>query len=178
MYHPHMVAKPQPDEFAPFYARYIARVTEEDVLTALEVQTRDLADVFGHMSEEQASYRYAPDKWSVKQVMGHLTDAERVFSYRAVAFARGDETSLPGFDENTYVANGGFDARPFASLAAELAAVRQATIAAYRGFSDEAWQRRGTANDSPISVRALAYITVGHARHHLNVLRERYGIAT
>jgi hypothetical protein len=172
------IGRPEATEFAPFYARYIARVTEDDVLTALEVQTRELADAFGRISEEQGSYRYAPDKWSVKQVIGHLTDAERVFSYRAVAFARGDETSLPGFDENTYVANGGFDARTVGSLTAELAAVRWASLTAYRGFSDEAWQRRGTANDSPISVRALAYITVGHARHHLNVLRERYGMAT
>jgi hypothetical protein len=171
------VGYPETSEYAPFYANYIRNVTEDDVVAALEAQSRETAALLARVDDEKASYRYEPGKWSVKEVVGHFTDAERVFAYRALAIARGDQASLPGFDEKTYVANANFDRRPMRSIADEYAAVRAATLATFRGFSDEAWQRIGTANNVPVSVRALAHISLGHERHHLRVLRERYGVS-
>ena len=129
------------------------------------------------LSEHQGALRYAPEKWSVKQMLGHVADGERVFAYRALAIARGDQNSLPGFDENEYMRNVDFDRRSLRDLAAEYTAARQATLTMFRGFSDEAWQRRGTANNAGVTVRAIAHIVLGHERHHLNVLRERYGVS-
>src|SRR4029077_5181557 len=119
-------------------------------------------------------HRYAPGKWSIKEVIGHVSDAERVFSHRALRFARGDRTRLPGFDEKAYTPAGRFDARPLPDLAAELDAVRHATIALFAGLDSEALARRGPANNKEVSVRALAYIIAGHERHHVGILRERY----
>jgi len=165
-----------PAEYAPYFQRYVSNVTEDDVLGALETQGRDTAALLARLDDAKASYRYAPEKWSVKQIVGHVTDAERVFAYRALAIARGEQASLPGFDENDYVRNADFDRRSIGELAAEYAAARAATLAMFRGFSDEAWQRRGTANNNAISARALAHVALGHERHHLRVLREKYGV--
>jgi uncharacterized damage-inducible protein DinB len=167
---------PEPTEYAPFYAGYVKNVTEDDIVAAIEAQTRETAALLARIGEEKASYRYGPDKWSVKEVVGHVTDAERIFAYRALAIARGDKASLPGFDEQEYMRSAGFEQRSMTSIAEEYAAARQATLALFRGFSDEAWQRSGTANNTGISVRAIAHICLGHERHHLNVLRERYGV--
>ena len=171
------VGHPDSTEYAPAFANYIKNVTEDDVLAALEAQSRDTAALLARIDEEKASYRYAPEKWSVKEVVGHLADGERVFLYRALAIARGDQASLPGFDENEYMVNSNFHTRSMRSVAEEYAAARASTLATYRGFSDEAWQRRGTANNNPVSVRAIAYVCLGHERHHLRVLRERYGVS-
>lgn len=170
------MAKLDPAEYAPYFQRYVSNVTEDDVLGAMEAQTRETAALLARIDDEKASYRYAPEKWSVKQLVGHVTDAERVFAYRAMAIARGEQASLPGFDENDYVRNGDFDRRSIGELAAELAAARAATLAMFRGFSDEAWRRRGVANNNAISARALAHVALGHERHHLKVLREKYGV--
>jgi uncharacterized damage-inducible protein DinB len=165
-----------PAEYAPYFQRYVGNVTEDDVLGALEAQTRETAALLARIDDAKASYRYAPEKWSVKQIVGHVTDAERVFAYRALAIARGDQVSLPGFDENEYMGYANFDERSIGELAAEYAATRAATLALFRSFSDEAWQRRGVANNNAISTRALAHVALGHERHHLRVLRERYGL--
>ncbi len=170
------MSKLQSDEYASFYANYVKNVTEDDVVAALEAQSRDTAALLARVDEEKASHRYAPEKWSVKQIVGHVTDAERVFLYRALAIARGDKVSLPGFDEQEYMRHANFDERSMRELADEYATARAATLATFRGFSDEAWLRRGTANNSAVTTRALAHIVLGHERHHLNVLRERYGI--
>jgi DinB superfamily len=170
------IGHPEAAEYAPFYANYIRNVTEDDVVAALEAQSRETAALLARVDEEKASYRYDPDKWSVKEVVGHFTDAERVFAYRALAIARGDKASLPGFDENEYMRQANFGERSMKSIANEYAASRASTLAAFRGFSDAAWQRIGTANNTPVSVRAIAHICLGHERHHLNVLRERYGV--
>jgi uncharacterized damage-inducible protein DinB len=169
--------KPQPTEYDPYYASYIRNVTEDDVVAAMEAQSRETSALLARIDEEKASYRYGPDKWSVKEVVGHFTDAERIFAYRALAIARGDKTSLPGFDEQAYVRNANFGERSMKSIAEEYATARAATVAAFRGFSDEAWQRSGVANNVAVSVRALAHICLGHERHHLKVLRERYGLS-
>ena len=171
------MAKPDPSEYSPSYAGYVANVTEDDVVDAMEKQAAETAALLARVDEEKGTYRYAPEKWSVKQVVGHLTDGEHVFAYRALAIARGDKASLPGFDENEYMQNSNFDERSMRSIAEAYAAARASTLALFRGFSDEAWQRVGTANNNAVSVRALAHIVLGHERHHLKVLRERYGVS-
>lgn len=170
--------RPQTGEFASFYQAYIDNVPEEDVVAALEAQARETATLLGGLSEEQASSRYAPGKWSIKQLVGHVIDGERVFAYRALAFARGETQPLPGFDQDPYVANGGADERPISDLAEELATVRRANVMMFRALSEEAWLRIGTASDNPISVRAIAYGILGHERHHVGILREKYLGAT
>jgi uncharacterized damage-inducible protein DinB len=144
------------------------------LLETLERQCVETARLLEKIPESKALYRYAPAKWSIKEVLGHLADSERVFAYRALRFARGDTTPLPGFDEQVYAPAGRFDERSVADLGAELGAVRRATIALFGGLDEEALARRGTANGTEVSVRALAYIIAGHELHHLTVLRERY----
>ncbi len=170
------IARPRPDEHAVFYQTYVDEAPEGPLLESLAVQGRRAQELLAGVDEERAGFRYAEGKWSVKEVVGHLIDAERVFAYRALTAARGDRTPLPGFDENEYVAAAGFDRRPLAELAAELAAVRAATVALFSGLAAEETARRGVANGTEISVRALAWIIAGHQRHHLRVLGERYGL--
>src|SRR5438045_2709260 len=166
--------RPQPSEHPPYFSRYIDLVPEDDIIRAIEAQGRETAALLSLVGEEKAAFRYAPEKWSVKQVIGHMTDTERVFAYRLMSIARGETTALPGFDENTYVQNAGFDDRPLTELLDALESTRGATLALLRGMPAEAWTRVGTANENPTSARALAYMIVGHERHHLRVLRERY----
>jgi hypothetical protein len=166
--------RPEPGEYAPYFERYISKVPDGDILTLLASQIGDTTRLLAGLSDQQARRRYAPGKWSVKEVVGHLADTERVLSYRALRFARGDTTPLPGFDENVLVANAGFDARPLADLLAEFDLVRRATLALFRSLDAEAARRRGVANENTVSVRALAYIIAGHERHHREILVERY----
>jgi uncharacterized damage-inducible protein DinB len=166
--------RPGTGEYDEYFQRYIDLVTEDDIVAALDAQVHETSTLLGAINEEQAAHRYEAGKWSMKQVVGHIVDAERVFAYRALCIARGDRGSLPGFDEQSFGENGGFDARAMNDLADELATVRRSTVMMLRGLSDEAWARSGVANDTPISVRALAFIMLGHERHHLRVLRERY----
>ena len=173
-----MTSRPQPDEYAGHFGRYIDGVPDGDVAALLESQGNATQQLLASIAEEKGSFRYEPGKWSIKQVVGHITDAERVFSYRLMAIARGEKQSLPGFEENDYVEAGNFDARPLAELAEGLAATRRATLALVRSLDDAAWDRRGVASNNPISARALAWVTAGHERHHVKILRERYGIAT
>ncbi|HUL03324.1 MAG TPA: DinB family protein [Gemmatimonadales bacterium] len=168
------IARPEATEYAPYYGTYVSKVPAGDLLQLLERQRADTQALLAGLSDERALHRYAPGKWSIKEVVGHIADAERIFSYRALRIARGDETPLPGFDENAYTPAGHFDARPLAELAAELDAVRRATIALFRGLEGDALVRRGTASNHGVSVRALAYIIAGHERHHVQILRERY----
>jgi hypothetical protein len=171
--------RPQAGEYGSYYQRYIDLATEDDVVAALDAQAHETAMLLGGLSEQQAAHRYEPDKWSVKQLVGHVTDAERIFAYRALSIARGETQPLPGFDQEPYVANAGSDDRPISDLVEELAAVRRANVMMFRSLSSEAWKRTGTASDNPISVRAIAFIILGHERHHLRILRERYlGAAT
>jgi hypothetical protein len=169
-----MNTRPDPSEFAPFYAGYVALVTEGDILRVLETQAADLMRLAREFAPEREQHRYAPGKWSVREVVGHITDAERVFGFRAFCFSRGDRNPLPGFDENDYVAQSGFDRRELADLADDFGRIRQVNLAALRLLDEEAWRRTGTASGKPVSVRALAYIMAGHVRHHLNILSTRY----
>ena len=167
-------SRPAANEYAQPYAGYVANVPEDDILAAIEAQSAVTQKLLASLDESKAAYRYAESKWSVKEVIGHFTDSERVFAYRALAIARGETQPLPGFDENDYVRNAGFDAWKLGDLSEHYALVRRSTIVLFRNFPEEAWDRRGTASGFPISVRAIAWIIVGHERHHVKVLRERY----
>jgi len=168
------LTRPTATEYAPYYGTYISKVPDEEVLGLLERQRRETRALLEGIPESQALHRYAPGKWSIKEVIGHLCDAERVFAYRAMRFARGDASPLASFDEKTYVPAGEFDARPLADLAAEFDHVRQATIDLLRGLPAGASERRGVASGHDVSVRALAFIIAGHERHRLAIIRERY----
>jgi hypothetical protein len=166
--------RPAADEHHAFYGKYIALVPESEPIAALEHQLADMLPLLGALTEAQGGLRYAPGKWSIRQVLAHLLDSERVFAYRAMWIARGDRTPLPGFDENVHAAEAGADARSVKALVDELELLRRSNLAMFAGLPAPAWTRRGIANESEISVRALAFIIAGHARHHVTLLRERY----
>jgi hypothetical protein len=169
--------RPEADEYAHFYAGYVARVTEDDILGVLAAQKDDIGTLARSLPEAKQSYRYAEGKWSVGEVLSHLIDGERVFGYRAFCFSRGEQAPLPSFDENQYVSASRAGDVPLVALAGEFATVRESNLAFLRRLGDDAWARTGTASGKPVSVRALAWIMAGHPRHHLAVLRERYGVA-
>jgi hypothetical protein len=160
----------------PGYAGYVASVPGDDAWPALVAQGDEVERALGGLPEERALHRYAPGKWSVKEVVGHLADNERVFAYRALRFARADATPLSNFDEDLYAKTGRFDARSLRDILDELRTVRAATISLFGSFDAEALERVGVARGNPVSVRALVWVTVGHVNHHLGVLRERYGV--
>jgi len=166
--------RPLEEEYAPFYANYIAQVPDGDVIVTLTKQLDETQALLRSITEARAGHRYAPEKWSIREVVGHLIDSERIFAYRALRFARGDTSPLAGFDQDEYVRASGSDRRKLADLAAEFADVRRSTIAMLRSLDDLAPERRGKANNNEVSVRAAAYIIAGHERHHLTILRERY----
>ncbi len=168
------IPRPAADEYAPYFGGYVGAVPAGDVLAILERQMGETQGLLRDLPASRAMHRYAPGKWSIKQVVGHLSDTERIFTYRALCFSRSERAPLPGFEEDDYVAAAGFDTRPLGELARELETVRAATLTLFRGLSDEALLRRGTANGREFTVRAIAYIVAGHERHHVRVLRERY----
>lgn len=171
-----VIAPPAADEYAEFHKGYIAAVANEtDGLAVLE-QQRATIDKLRHLTPEQSAFRYADGKWSPKEVIGHLTDGERVVSYRLLRIARGDQTPLPGFDEGLFVANSNAAARDLHDLVAELSVVREATIALVRPLDDQALSRRGTVNNWSLSARGLVFIIAGHFAHHVNLFRDRYQI--
>lgn len=167
-------ARPAPDEYAPYYEKYTALVPEGDVVETLGRQLDETLALLAQIPETQADSRYAPGKWSVKELVGHLIDAERIFAYRALRIARGDQTPLPGFEQDDYIETANFGARTLAELAEEFDIVRRSTLRLFVYLDDAAWLRRGTASDAEVSVRALAYMIAGHETHHMNILRERY----
>jgi hypothetical protein len=169
-----MRGRPAATEYAPFYAGYVSLVPEEDVRPALSEQIGELGEAAVAIGPEREGFAYAPGKWTVRQLFGHVTDAERVFGYRAFAFSRGERQPLPGFDENDYVAAARFSETPLVELVREFALLREANVALLQRLSDGGWANVGTASGNPVSVRALAFIMVGHVRHHLGVLNERY----
>lgn len=168
------ISRPAPNEYDPYYGRYIALVPEGDILAILSQQIDPTLALLHGISEAQSLTRYAPRKWSIKEVLGHLCDAERIMSYRALRIGRGDQTPIPGFEQDDYINGANFDARPWLDLLSEFELIRAATLALFRGFETPATERLGTANNAAVSVRALAYIIVGHERHHMNIVRERY----
>ena len=166
--------KPAPTEHAPEFSKYISLVEEGDIIQILGQQLENSLSLLRTVSPEKANFRYAPDKWSVKELLGHLVDSERIFSYRALCFARNDQTPLPGYEQNDYVREGNFDNRNLADLAEEFATIRRATIQLLQSLNETEWLRHGKANENDVSVRALAHIIAGHELHHMDVLRSRY----
>ena len=170
-----MISKPQESEFAAFYAGYVAKVPSQGPEALLDHQLAAFKTL-GSLSESQGNHRYAEGKWSVKEVIGHMSDTERVFGYRLLRIARADQTPLAGFDENAWAATAPHGARRLAEVADELAAVRRATLALVASLDDTALARTALANNKTVSARAICWIIPGHAQHHLDILRERYGV--
>jgi len=174
---PTQIAHPKTDEYPEFFKGYIGLVENEpDIVATLEQQKAVIA-ALGRMPAERASFRYADGKWSVKEVIGHMTDAERIFSYRLLRIARGDQTLLPSFDENSFAASSHAERRDAADLATEMAIVRESSLALVRSLEDQALGQRGTISAGPITARAQLFVIAGHFAHHVKVLKERYGVA-
>jgi hypothetical protein len=172
-----IIGRPEPSEYPEHYAKYVELVTEADLLTALGEQVMRMRDVAQAVPGDKETFAYAPGKWNVREVFGHLIDVERVFGYRAFGMSRGDAGPFPGFDDEMYVARSGASARPLAELATEFAMVRFANLAALKPLDAAAWRLAGVANGKQATVRAIAFMMVGHPRHHLDLLRSRYGLA-
>jgi uncharacterized damage-inducible protein DinB len=172
------IGKPDTTEYLPYYGRYVSLVPDGDILTVLGKQAEETAALLNSIPESQGGFRYAPDKWSIKELVGHLIDCERIFAYRALRFARNDKTPLPGFEQDDYVTNASFDSCKLSDLASELKSVRQSTLFLFKHLDTNAWMRTGLANDSEASVRALAHIIAGHELHHRGILSSRYLSAT
>jgi len=169
-----IAVRPLTGEYAPFYETYVSLVKSDDILTTLETQRLQTAQLFAARTERDGNFRYAPDKWTVKEVVGHLSDSERIFAYRALRIARGDRTPLSGFEQDDYVRAAHFGNRTLADLAEEFALVRASTVSLFKSLDQEAWERRGSANKNEVTVRALAFIIAGHELHHRGILDERY----
>ena len=174
--------RPQAGEYAPYYEKYLtlvqssvqSSVQSNDILATLEEQRRQMLLLLSGRSEADGDLRYAPEKWSVKEVLGHINDTERVMSYRALRISRGDATPMEGFEQDDYVRNGPFARRPLSDLIEDYIAVRRATVSLFRNLDEAAWTRRGVANKNEVTVRALAYIIAGHEVHHRRTLEEKY----
>jgi hypothetical protein len=172
------VPRPAGDEAASFYQTYIAEIGSDNLGEQLVEQLSQVERLFSSLDDAAALARYAPGKWSIKELLGHLNDSERIFSYRLLRISRGDSTPLPGFDQNPYVSAGRFDERPLNDLLGEFRAVRLSTVALASGIPTQAWTQRGIASENPVTARALLYIILGHVAHHLQVLRDRYGLGS
>ncbi|HEV2102392.1 MAG TPA: DinB family protein [Candidatus Acidoferrum sp.] len=166
--------RPQSNDYAPYYGKYVMLVPEGDFLEILETQLREMKRLLEPLTEAQADFRYAPGKWSIKETLGHVNDAERVFSTRILRIARGDQTPLPGFEQDDYVKVSNAASRKLSDLLEEFAAIRRSSIALIRSLDDASWLRRGTASGEEVSVLAIAFIIAGHVLHHRNIFAEKY----
>jgi uncharacterized damage-inducible protein DinB len=169
-----MARRPAPSDYPPYFDTYVRLVEDADVAELMARQIDDTMAWYRGLSEAQAASRYAADKWSIKEVLGHLADAERVFQYRALGAARGDRTSFPSFEQDDYVKTANAHQRTWASLLEDFKAVRQSSITLFRPLDDAALDRIGTVNQRAMTARALGYIILGHERHHLAILKDRY----
>lgn len=169
-----MQSRPKENEYASYYSGYVGLVPDGDIIHILTEQVEETIQLLQGISEEQSLFRYDEGKWSVKEVIGHVADTERIMAYRLLCIARGETVSLPGFDENPYVLHASFDRLSIKEHIENLRAVRQSTVQLLKGLDSKEWARIGTANDVDVSVRALAYIIAGHERHHRRILKERY----
>jgi DinB family protein len=168
------IAAPETSEYAPYYSRYISLVKGDDILAALREQLPQTKALLSSISDQQGNFRYAPEKWSIKQVLGHLIDSERIFAYRALRIARADQIPMEGFEQDDYVRSGGFENRTISDLLEEYAVVRSASLALFQNLDPAAWSRRGVANNNEITLRAAAYIIAGHELHHRQILNDKY----
>jgi len=170
----YLSTKPDASEYAEYYGRYIKLVPEGNILNILETQIDETLQLVENLNDHQANFRYGDGKWSIKEMVGHISDTERVFSFRGLCFGRNDKTPLPSFEQNGYVENGDFDSRSLLDLTDEFRAIRKATLVLFKSFAESVWMRRGTASGFEFTVRAVAYIISGHELHHRYILKERY----
>lgn len=168
--------RPPPDEYPEFFERYVSLLTQDSVVPVLNAQASAMHDALSGLSDERAGWRYAPEKWSIRELLGHVVDTERVFGCRALAIARGETHSLPSFDENAYAAIAGHDRAAIDQLAEEFATLRRSHVLMLSHLEEDAWSRKGTVNGNTMSTRAMAFIMAGHVRHHARILTERYGV--
>ena len=168
------MSRPEKNEYAEYYETYVSLVEETDVVSALENQLAEIENLFAGIAEEKGAYAYAEGKWSIKELVGHMIDGERIFSYRALRISRSDLTPIEGFEQDGYIENANFNAAKLSDMLEEFALLRRANILLFKNLSAEAWSRTGTASGWEFSVRALAYIIAGHVRHHTNILKTRY----
>lgn len=168
------ISRPETGEFDSYYERYVSLVEDGDIISTLNNQIAETLRLLAEIDEEKAVFRYAEGKWSVKELLGHVIDTERIFAYRALRVSRGDTTPIEGYEQDNYIENAEFDKCRLADLAEEFALVRKSNVLMFKGLSETAWHRRGVANDCEITVRALAYISAGHELYHFNILKERY----
>ena len=166
--------RPQPGEYAHFYETYVSLVETDDIVASLSAQAQATTAALSSLPESKGDFRYEPGKWSVKQVLGHINDSERIFAYRALRISRKDAKPLEGFEQNDYVDNGGFERRSLSGMIDEFKAIRRATLLLFENLDSEAWLRRGVANQYEVSVRALAWIIAGHELHHRSILKAKY----
>lgn len=166
--------RPEKTEYDAYYERYVSLVEETDIVSAMEKQIGELENLLSFVSEEKSLYAYAPGKWTIKEMIGHLTDGEKIFAYRALRISRNDKTPIEGFEQDGYIENSNFNAAPLKDLIDELILARKSNLIMFKNLRTNDWNNVGTASDVPVSVRGLAYIMVGHIRHHTNILRERY----
>ena len=169
-----MNSRPEKNEYFHYYETYVSLVNETDIVAAFESQSDEISELFKSISEEKSSFSYAAGKWTIKELVGHLIDGERMFGYRALRISRGDETPIEGFEQDLYTENAPFNDYKFSDLAEEFELVRKSNILFFRHLKETDWSRMGTASDNIVSVRALAYIMVGHIRHHANRADFRY----
>ena len=168
------MTRPSPTEYAPYFEKYTSLVQGNNIIASLTNQIQNTRALLKGLSEDQGNFRYAPDKWSIKEVIGHLIDTERIFAYRALRFARHDQTHLSSFDENAFVTNSNYTSRHLAGIAEEFDVVRQNSVYLFKNLDQDIWLRSGPVSDYQITVRALAYVIAGHELHHLNIIRSRY----
>jgi len=166
--------KPETSEYNPYYEKYISLIEEGELLNALERQPSELRSLLNGLDEEKGKYAYADGKWSIKEVLSHLVDGERIFGYRVLRISRGDETPIEGFEQDGYIENSHANERSFEDLLEELSLQRNANLRMLKNLRDDGWKRLGTASQSPVSVRALGFIMAGHVRHHINILKAQY----
>jgi len=169
-----MMQRPAVSEYAGHFGKYVDLVPGSDVVGALRGQIGETLATLGAIGEADSLKRYAEGKWSVREVLGHMIDTERIMAYRALRIARADTTPLPGFDQDPYIAAAGFDARSWSGLLEEFEVVRRSNVLMFNGLNADAWGRLGTASGNPISARALAFVIAGHELHHMKIVRERY----
>jgi hypothetical protein len=173
---PTTLSRPAADEYLAYYDRYVTLVPDGNLVDVLLEQQLETIGMLRRVDDERGLHAYAPGKWTIKEVIGHLCDAERVFAYRALRFARGDGQPVAGFDENAYVPAGRFNERRIGGLIDEFQSIRASTVHVFRYLTEDDWARRGIANGHPISVRTLGFVIAGHELHHAKLLRERYGL--
>jgi hypothetical protein len=166
--------RPEKQEYDPYYEKYISLVEKDDIVDLLERQRSEIIDAFGGFGEDRGAFSYGEGKWTIKEMLSHMIDGERIFAYRALRISRGDKTPIEGFEQDGYIENSHANGRSFEDLIKELNLLREANLLFFRNLEDDDWKRSGTASEKEISVRALAFIIAGHIRHHLNILNDRY----